>query len=138
MGGRGRMDELTLKLHRNAVMEMDRLKTAAMKIVCSLENRSCTLGKALTYDATAVESGGAPCNKFLSNPCQPLGYALFDVQPSAGVKVKGAMDAIASKFCYLHTLGLRRLPGCTLFFWIMTAALLFTLARPSRVILSNR
>jgi hypothetical protein len=76
-----------------------------MKIVCLLENRSCALGKAPTCDVTAVESvGGVRCNKFLSNPCQKFGYALLEIQPSASVRVEGAIDAVASKFCCWHSL----------------------------------
>lgn len=68
---------------------------AAMKIVCLLENRSCTLGKAPTCDATAVESiSGVRCNKFLSNPRQKFSYALLEIQPSASDKDKGAINAV--------------------------------------------
>lgn len=98
-----------------------------MKIACSLENRSCALGKALTCDATAVESiSGVRCNKFLSYPCQQFGYALLEIQPSASDKVKGAHQCgwqLVLLFAQLRVAKLSR--GGPLFFWTMSVALLF-------------
>lgn len=111
-----------------------------MKIVCSLETRSSTLGKAPTCDATAVESiSGVRCNKFLTNPCQKFGYALLEIQPSASAKVKGGHQCSWLLVLLFAQLRVAKTPrGLSLLLDYERRPPFSRLARPPRVILSNR